>query len=369
MAIPCAPPIPVLPGNLSPARPAVEPVIPVIPAQIGNIAIAPPPEPERPAPPPPVMNMPRAISELPLTSSWVMAWLATLARATYHNTDTYFARAARVVSSDYTTTYVPNAADSSTPGYGVVHMPQGLIVVVSGTTNPGQWLSQTLRSTIVDWIKPQPFGTTRGVGTMAIWRDAAIAIGQALTPMNKGQGIMYVGHSMGGAIASLMFGNIGQFGVDGAMIRLATFAAPQAGDVRLQAVTPTGSQVARRCYVQGDVVPMLPPDLSALNVVIPAELRPYTDSWALFLHSNTGYDLAEDGTLTPTPDPDVLQLLLAALTQAATGNPLALVRQHQMITYAERLVSAAVLRGVPPTSWANRNDLVDVNVALTNAGL
>jgi len=371
MPFPCAPLPPLIPGgNVQPTFPPQVAPPPPVPVQVGNIAIA---EPPGALPPPRVVPRPvapRFVSDLPLANPWVQAWLATLARATYYSTDLYFARAARIVSTDYLTTFVPNTSNSGIPGYGMVTMPQGVIVVVSGTTNAGQWLAQTLGAQPVEVPKLLNIGITGGYTTLPLWRDAAQAVWTATNNLALSDQVLFIGHSMGGAVASILHGVWQSTGTGHGGSRLTTFASPQPGDGRLAEATRTGPQVYRRLWCPGDVVPSLPPDLRSLNVVIPAPIQPLVNAWGAFEHAAAGSRVNPDGTVEPADEDFILTNLLGALTQLAAGQSLTLASAHQMRTYTDRLLLRTTTAGVaPPTDWSNVPGLISVNADLTGAGL
>lgn len=371
MAQPCAPPVPQLPGFPAPPQFQQLPIVPPTLVDVGNIVLTEPPgAPTAPqvVPPP---AAPRFVSDLPLSNPWVIAWLATLCRATYSPTGDLFYRTARAVNSNFGTQYVANN-NTSLPGYGIIHMPRGQIVVVSGTTNPGQWYQQIMESQPVEWTKVEPFGVTGGLSTAGIWKAAATSIATGMGSTQKSEGTLFVGHSMGGAVASLLHGLLPQTENGWAPSRLVTFASPKPGDSRLTRLSRTGAQVYLRLWISGDLVPSLPPDMTGLNLVIPSLLRPYTDGWATYQHAALGRRLDERGDWASNPDEDeslILQLT-AALVAAGAGNPLQIASVHSMSNYVSRLLlNCTTTWGAVPNNWSNVWDIAAVNGTLTAAGL
>jgi pimeloyl-ACP methyl ester carboxylesterase len=372
MALPCAPPIPTLPGV--PAPPQAQgppPPPPPVPVQVGELlypiarGALPPAQNVAPA------EAPRFASDFSLSSVYSLCWLATLARATYAPTATLFQQAVAIVSTAYPVTFVANAAASSTPGYGLITLPQGAILVVSGTTNAQQWLAQVFQSQPVPIDKVDvPFGPRRRFYTMLPWWTSAAAIAPALAAIPLQNRVLYVGHSMGGAIASILAAVLSSADNSRAPGRLCTFASPKPGDVNLTAMTRTSQQTYRRMWLSGDVVPMLPPDLSAVQVIVPGPLQQYVSGWASFQHAGTGWTFNSDDFPEEQDDQSVVALLVQTFAAMIAGQPLALADAHAMVSYTARLLSR-ISKGVAPapTNWANVPGLVTVNQALTAAGL
>lgn len=370
MAVPCAPPVPILPGLPQPAQFQQLPQPPVRLDPIGNIVVAEPPAPPQPPPPPPTVVTPSFVSELPLSNPWVLAWLATLTRATYSPNGALFDRAARAVSSAFTTSFTANSPDSPTPGYGVVHLPRSAIVVVSGTTNEGQWFQQLLNTSMVEWPKTDTFGVNGGLGTMAVWKAAAISIGTAIAAIPAANQILWVGHSMGAAVATLLHAVMPRSSAARAPGRLVTFASPKPGDARLATLCRTGEQVYKRLWITGDLVPSLPPDISLINFAVPDVLRPVADSWALFRHPAPGLSVDTVGNLSGDEDETIGWQLAVAIGAVATGQPLSFSTAHSMVNFASRLTyNCLEVAGATPTNWTSPIEVARTNVALTSAGL
>lgn len=369
MAFPCTTPTPPLPGAQAPL--VLPPPPQQLPIDIGTFVAVPPDPVVPPPPPPPPAVAPRFVSEFRLTSKWVLYWLATLCRATYSVDGTLFTRAARaVVPMEYPITFIPNAA-GLVPGYGIIKMPEGAVVCVSGTTNLPQWLDQVLNSAPYIWGKTTPPGPTGGVSTLSIYAAAAQAIWASLIPIVPlDDQILFCGHSMGGAIATLLHGVAAADPNQRVPSRCVSFAAPKPGGILLASKTRITAQVYQRLIVDTDFVPSLPPNLNLINVLVPPPLRGVSDGWTSFQHAATPTVVEANGTVESGPDPLLLVQIIQAVAAAALGNPLAVTTDHLMTTFVGRLYQG-VLQGTEatPTTWSNPNDLLQVNSLLTSLAL
>lgn len=367
MAFPCATPTPILPGAQPPPTQLPPPQLP--PINLGEFLAVPPEPPTPPPPPVPAAVAPRFVSDLRLSSTWVLYWLATLVRASYSPETSLITRAAgAVLPADYPVTVTPNGA-GLVPGWTVIKMPKGAIVIISGTTNLPQWLDQTLNSYPITWTKLTPPGTRDGIRTLQIYATAAQTIWADLAvkvPLDEQ--ILFVGHSMGGAIAELLHA-VAAAGDNGRVpSRCVTFASPKPGDSRRAALTRTNGQVYRRLIINNDFIPGLPPNLSAINLLIPGPLQAASAGWSLFQHADTPTVVSLNGDLSDGADPVLVIQIGQALLAAAVGNPLAPVASHYMDAYVSRLYRA-IDRGVEstPEDWQSPNDLLTINGQLTTA--
>jgi len=315
--------------------------------------------------------LPRFVSEFALGNAQVLYWLATLTRASYSPTSALFERAVRaVLPASYTVLFVPNGV-AGTPGYGLITLPQGAIMVVSGTTQLSQWLEQVLENGLVDWTTAP--GGPLPVASMTSYNTNANRVLAALNPTipNDDQ-VLFVGHSMGGAVAQLCHywcsKSTGNVRTDS---RCVSFSAPKPGDARLRDAMRKGPQVFRRLQIEGDFVPILPPDLGIFNLAVPAPLQPVSTNWSRYKQPGQAYYVRADGTVTPGEEPFLPLLVTGAVVAVAAGNPLAPVNAHMPRTYTERLAAGfdPGARGSYPDNWQNPTDLPVVNADLAAVGL
>jgi len=329
------------------------------------------PPPVLPPPPPlPRYALPRYASDFPLSQPATQFWLATLARASYGATSTFFNQAARaVVPGDYPVTFVPNGI-GLTPGYGVVKLPQGAVVVVSGTTNLGQWQEQLFANGLTQ-VGDMGWEFVKG-GTMPVYRAAAVAILAALAPLVPAdQQILFVGHSMGGAVAELLHALTTSLNSPRAASRCLTFGAPKPGDSRLVGLMRTNSQVFRRLILAGDFIPALPPDLGLLNVAVPAPFSAVSSNWSRFRQPSVAYYLSSLGVVEAGVEPFLPLLMIGAMVAAAASLPIVPSSNHIMRTYCAFLAAAGggALPEDHTQGWADPNSLFSLNSQMSDAGL
>lgn len=349
----CLRPTPVLPGSNQPTAGIPELLVPIL----------------RELPPPAPFVLPRGVSDFPLRSNLVIYWLATLSRATYSANGTLFTSAVRaVLPPGYPVTFVPNQAVPN-PGYGIIKMPLALIVVISGTTNLGQWQDQIFSGS------PVPldiFGdnSTDKSQTMASYKSAADAINTAINAASTSLPVLLVGHSMGGAVAECLHYRYCHGTDPRPPSRCVTFGAPKPGNAYMVRNMRTGQQVFRRVMISGDPVPALPPDLSALRALAPPPFRGVASSWDKYQQPGQAYYLNNQGLLNPGDEPFLPTLMIGAMLQAALGNPLAIVDAHRPRTFVNYLRNGFMSFDDPVTRyWGNAATLNVVNGALTAEGV
>lgn len=373
MALPCAPSVPMLPGAVNPLVPTLPQPPPPQTLPIGNIvAVVPDPTQEQNAPPVPQVALPRFVSEFPLGKPHVLYWLATLCRASYSPTSAFMQQAVQAVLPGTTpVTFVANSTGQLTPGYTIIKLPMGAIVVVSGTTNLGQWMDQIFNSYLTEWFSPLPANLPYKMQTLPIYYNAANTILAALANVvPNDQQILWVGHSMGGAIAQLLHATCTAGVNERTPSRCCTFAAPKFGDRRAAANARSGSQVFRAYITDTDFVPSLPPDLTIFNVAIPQPLQAYSNNWANFRRPGVLYAVAGDGTIDTADEPSIYLQVAAAVLAAGVGAPIALGATHQMQTFVARFYNSIGSASDPaPTNWNDPTQITRVNANLTAAGL
>lgn len=370
MAFPCAPRIPPLPGIplFIPQAPLPRPVLPW---DIGGGDFVTPPPPPPIQFPVPAVEEPRRPSEFPLGNLYVLYWLATLTRASYSPTPAFMQRAVRaVLPVGDQITFVPNGA-GLTPGYTVIKLPLGAIVVVSGTTNLGQWMQQIFNGGMQEWVGPPPGNEIMKMGSQPVYISAANALITALTPLvPNDQQILFVGHSMGGAVAQLLHAVQGLRGAPRSPSRCCTFAAPKMGDNRAKYAARIGQQVFRAYIIDTDFVPSLPPDLGVLQLAVPEAFRAQSASWASFKRPNGLYAVNERGESDTIEEPFFPIQVGLALVAAAAGAPVQFLAAHAPATFVARFYDAITRQGTAvPQGWNDANALLEVNRDLTAAGL
>lgn len=127
-----------------------------------------------------------------------------------------------------------------------------LIVVFRGTQNNADW-----RSNAVIAMEPGPAGSTVHVGFNGIYKSLRDALGREIAAARP-DAVHFVGHSLGGALASLAAMDF----IAGGQVPgyLYTFGAPRVGALGSASVLnrnlPVGS--VKRVYALSDPVPMLP---------------------------------------------------------------------------------------------------------------
>src|SRR6266404_454859 len=93
--------------------------------------------------------LPLFISDFPINRISTLYWLSILNRATYSPTAALFRQAAYAVApSSAPVTFTPNTG-GLTPGFGIIKFPQFMVVVISGTSNISQWVSQIFLNQMV----------------------------------------------------------------------------------------------------------------------------------------------------------------------------------------------------------------------------
>lgn len=297
---------------------------------------------------------------------------ATLVRATYAPTAAQFTAAARAAWGPATTvTFSPNGAPS-VPGYGIAITPSGdAVVCISGTTNLGQWLEQTVLGQLV-FTQFAPLDTAQALQT---YYNAAVAIDTALRaacPLNNN--VLLCGHSMGGAVAAVLHYKQAWNPRTG-ISRLVTFANPKPGDTVLSLDSPSGIDIVARLACQGDFIPGLPPsseDIPKLLIpTLPPAMLTALNYWDQFQQINETLQYVDSaGVLTYGDDPSLIVNFLGAVVQAAAGNPVQFSTVHNMPAFASRLrVGIDSFYNQIQQGWAQPAQLDSVNATLQQMGI
>jgi pimeloyl-ACP methyl ester carboxylesterase len=159
-----------------------------------------------------------------------------------------------------------------------------VMVLVNGTTHPVQYVMQAAGAALV------PAAGWRGrVG--AFWAQAAGVVASVLAPILEELEVskaVYVGHSYGGAVATLLAARPAPWRTVGVW----TAAAPRCGD---GVFAQTFSLPCERWTTPGDPVPLLPP---STNAVLDATLFPiWPTSPVAYVHCGQRFQVNSDGTI------------------------------------------------------------------------
>jgi hypothetical protein len=231
--------------------------------------------------------------------------------------------------ADAIVTMQPNNAGAF-PGSIIVTTPTFSAVIVSGTTTPQQLAMQALYA----GAGPLNVGA---YGTNPIWLAASISITDRMrvASVDATKPIILVGHSYGGAVASVTAARL-LLADPGRDVRLLTFGSPRPGDARLQALLSR----ARQIHVAnvGDPVPLLPPiapDTWPLAPFVPGLMLNAWNQWRS--PGGTEY-LRADGSVYQSPQTTLLfDTLLAIALAAVAGTPFAFLSPHTIKAYLARL--------------------------------
>lgn len=326
---------------------------------------------ERASPAMPIAQ-PTYISDFPLSRISTQYWLATLARATYSVGSALFNQVARAVVPTATPiTFVPNGG-GLTPGYGIIKLPQCLVVVISGTTNLAQWLSQLFLNDLIPTSYPLNGGNDNGL-TMSLYKSAADAIDTAIaTAAGNDRPVLLCGHSMGGAVATILHYKYREETTARKQSRLMTFGAPKPGNQAIANGVRTSAQTFRRFTTPGDPVPSLPPTVLPLTIpVLPAPLNTLANTWGQYFQPGSLYAIADDGTQVVISEPSFPLFAAGAVVAVGAGQALSIPTPHLMRAYVSRLRAGfgSNLPAAETTRWANPSHLETANAVLNAAGL
>lgn len=174
---------------------------------------------------------------------------------------------------DATVSFVADDPSSAIPGSLIGISPREQIVIISGTTTQAQLVFQLLYGIVgvVDYGR---------YATIAQWQIAADAITTRMNAagVDLSKPIVLVGHSYGGAVASLIAASI-RFSHPTADVSLLTFGAPLPGDQRVADLLRPIRQI--HLATTTDPVPASPPTgvwLLPFFLLAPA---PLYNRWAL----------------------------------------------------------------------------------------
>jgi hypothetical protein len=324
-------------------------------------------------PPPPVIGV--TYNPLPLRTvapyfdpipSAVLAgsvdryWYSTLARSVYWPDGTMTNR----VMGDLKPLSAPLTFVRSvgpTFGYALGEYDDGWVLVVSGTTNTSQAIAQFLSVA---------GNFTTGTGDWeanSYWYSNAQAIVAAIGgTIGRGDNVLAIGHSAGGAIANLVLAllpgvaNVGQY-------QSVTFGAPAWSNTKLNIWMSSVQQV--RYTNQLDAVPYLPPPAFvgyASGIGSPAfRINPGD-----YAHSVLAQVLQTDGSLSWANSFEQQPLNWLQNLASFISGMSATLAAHTMANYTALTFRQANLVGPWPfaANWANYPDLLTANAAMLAAG-
>ncbi len=226
-------------------------------------------------------------------------------------------------------TVVPDS-DSFVPGSLIIVLPEQTIVIVSGTTTETQTALQILyQANGLQNIGP--------FDTNGIWWTAAnyLFTRVNLAGADPTKPITLVGHSYGGAIATIMAATYHRAQPD-RDIQLLTFGMPKPGGQRLHDILADLTQT--HLVNDGDPIPALPTVAALLvpvNVAAPAWLQL---QWPTFIRPDGQITLAANGTQTVSQGDSILfSTVIQMVSDAVLGNPFTVGQPHEIKEYLFRL--------------------------------
>lgn len=216
------------------------------------------------------------------------------------------------------------------PGTIIAVRPDLTVVVISGTSNYFQLATQCVFAASGP-VDVGPYNTNR------TWHLASLAIAERLTASGADPNgrILFVGHSYGGAVATLLAADCHRFNAT-RVVECLTFGAPKPGDRRLTELI-AGMRLVRVASA-GDPVPGLPPayvQVLAFLGSLPAGLLA---NWVQLVQPPGQLVLAQAGGLSDSDMPtiDLYQIALA-VTDAILDVPLPFPFPHAISEYVRRL--------------------------------
>lgn len=230
-----------------------------------------------------------------------------------------------------TVSVVPNQPGTVTPGTALASIGTETLVVTSGTTTPQQWALQALNFT----NGPIEYG---GYSTLKVWQDAAEDIVSRILnfPHNTTGRILFVGHSLGGAVSCLLALRY-HLGQPTREIHLFTLGCPKPGDGRLQALLR--NVVGVHLINFDDPIPWVPPsgeELSRYAYLLPHDVY---RRWLAYRRPPFQVVLREDGSRdTDMQAGDYFGQIARAIEQNLLNRPVGLFFEHNIDIYRRRIV-------------------------------
>jgi pimeloyl-ACP methyl ester carboxylesterase len=310
---------------------------------------------------------PQNVSQIDLNANQTLCWCASLARASYAPSNVFVQQLAQALfGPGGTVTFVANSS-SLIPGWSVIVLPNMAVVVISGTSNEAQALTQVIDNQAV-YTNFDPNGRSSAL-SMPLWITAVNTLApliNALVPADVPK--LFIGHSYGGAVAALL-NYYYQFNGSLGTNKAALFACPKPGNAIIAPEVDSFSSF-QSLAIQPDLVPGLPPNLGLLGYAAPAPIAAAAAYWAQFATFGNQQQLNEDGSTAYGYTPSLLPAVAQVLLQLAAGSPLSLVSAHQIATFVNYLRASFVNWTARDVSGWYDPTLIDAaNASMTAAGL
>lgn len=132
------------------------------------------------------------------------------------------------------------------------------IIVFRGTSNPKEWIAN-FQATQSDYVQS---GTERGkvhTGFLRLYNQLSEQVRRAANRFNPALPCFVVGHSLGGALATLATADLAQNSALKNQLRLYSYAAPRVGDRAFAEFVSAIAPNSYRIINLADMVPMVPP--------------------------------------------------------------------------------------------------------------
>ncbi|GAP98980.1 lipase [Leptolyngbya sp. NIES-2104] len=132
------------------------------------------------------------------------------------------------------------------------------LIVFRGTSNPKEWIAN-FQATQSDYLQA---GTKRGrvhTGFLRLYEQLSEQVRQVANQLNPALPCFVVGHSLGGALATLATADLAQNSKLKNQLRLYSYAAPRVGDRAFVQYLNTIAPNNYRIINLADIVPMVPP--------------------------------------------------------------------------------------------------------------
>lgn len=274
---------------------------------------------------------PARLSDIPLSLRSTLISHANIQNLLYTDPAAATAAAIALLGPGTTVTVAGDNLTAVTPRTLIATNGSVTLVFIAGTTNYQQTALQGMFSLI-------PPSFMAGYGTNAVWQAASHIVAQRIidSGVSLNTEIRLVGHSYGGAVATLLAAQMKRF-TPGRTIELLTFGAPKVGDDRLVALLTNVPSMA--IANDGDPIPSLAP---ALPYTIPfgAEiLFVILESWNQYVTNPNQFILDLQGHLTASQGVTFTLLQLGQLIiDALTSTPPAAIAAHSMAEYYTRLL-------------------------------